>query len=931
MLDDIALTLLYQAHDVSEAGRQLIQRIRSSDPSRRVRSGFSKVSSRYASVKMGCTLQAANNLDLAVLYLLEHDNSVYEIWDQPPQIRLEYLTAAGKNTANLFIPQFFILTTDFSGWIEVQSEEYLKKHGQQSPHRYTQREDGTWECPPGMRYAEQFGLSYRVWSSAEVNEIRLRNTVYLGDFYHPDCQPITETAAEIILNRVINDPGILLSDLLTTLEGATSADIYKLIVSERIYVDLETDLLPEPDRVRCYRDIHIAQAYKIRTADEEHSLYPKPHLTQLIPGALLNWDGRPWYILNVGEKTTTLNARDDKDSITILSNIVVEELVRRGEIRGLGDPEPQRESAASKRLKQVSPKQYIEANRRHRILQYDPKQQTLTPEQQEEYESKSERSRYRWKKSKRLAEQAHGDGYVGLFPNTDRQGNHNTKIPDETLEELEVFLKESFFIPTQPTFTSAHEQFKLRCAQKGLLSIGYTTFAKEIRKRQTYQNKKAREGHRAAYDSKPTAGFFWHLGPNVPPHGDHPWHIGHIDHTQLDLEVICSKTGKNLGRPWVTFLTSANTRRIVAIYMTFDPPSYRSDMMVIRICVKRYGRLFDIIVADGGGDFHSVYFETLLARYNVTLRTRPPAEPRSGNVLERLFGTSNTQFLHNLSGNTKVTKQDVRKVTQSVDPKNLALWPLGRLYFRLCQWGYEVYDQSEHITLGQSPQDAHVRGIAQSGVRETRFISYDQDFIIDTLPTTAKGTAKVQLNQGVKINSIYYMHPSMLDPELVGSSIPVRYDPFNAGIAYVFIQKAGGWIECRSEHYAVFRGMTERQLQIATEELRQRRNLHGKQINARMLALFIQEVFQEEKTLKVTKATLLSDERRRTSENNDVNTVILGQFMPQNPADATRDPPGNAPPRGISGRTNDSNLDTDENDSDEQEQDDDEEDRYGTY
>src|SRR5215213_9669804 len=108
------------------------------------------------------------------------------------------------------------------------------------------------------------------------------------------------------------------------------------------------------------------------------------------------------------------------------------------------------------------------------------------------------------------------------------------------------------------------------------------------------------------------------------------------------------------------------------------------------------------------------------------------------------------------------------------------------------------------------------------------------------------------------LHCAYYGVRPWLDPEVVGSSLPVRYDPFNAGIAYVFIEKAGGWIECRSEHYAIFRGLTERQIQIITEELRQRRNLHGKQINARMLALFIQEVLQEEKTLKATKATLLS-------------------------------------------------------------------------
>src|SRR4029450_8040629 len=68
-----------------------------------------------------------------------------------------------------------------------------------------------------------------------------------------------------------------------------------------------------------------------------------------------------------------------------------------------------------------------------------------------------------------------------------------------------------------------------------------------------------------------------------------------------------------------------------------------------------------------------------------TKKTRPPAKARFGSVCERLFGTTNTQFVYCLSGNTQITR-DVRVVTASVDPKNCAVWTLGRLYDRLCEW-----------------------------------------------------------------------------------------------------------------------------------------------------------------------------------------------------------------------------------------------------
>jgi len=57
------------------------------------------------------------------------------------------------------------------------------------------------------------------------------------------------------------------------------------------------------------------------------------------------------------------------------------------------------------------------------------------------------------------------------------------------------------------------------------------------------------------------------------------------DHTELDLELVSARTGPPLGKPWATFLTDAFSRRLLVVYLTFDPPSYRSGMMALRECV----------------------------------------------------------------------------------------------------------------------------------------------------------------------------------------------------------------------------------------------------------------------------------------------------------------------------------------------------------
>src|SRR2546427_2809751 len=130
-------------------------------------------------------------------------------------------------------------------------------------------------------------------------------------------------------------------------------------------------------------------------------------------------------------------------------------------------------------------------------------------------------------------------------------------------------------------------------------------------------------------------------------------------------------------------------------------PSYRACMMVLRACVRRHERLPQLVVLDGGAEFRSTYFESLLARYYCTKKTRPGAQPRFGSVIERLFGTTNTVFIHNLRGNTQATVHP-RTMTKAVDPKRLAVWPLPDLYQRLYEWAYTVYDQHVHEALGQS-------------------------------------------------------------------------------------------------------------------------------------------------------------------------------------------------------------------------------------
>ena len=190
-----------------------------------------------------------------------------------------------------------------------------------------------------------------------------------------------------------------------------------------------------------------------------------------------------------------------------------------------------------------------------------------------------------------------------------------------------------------------------------------------------------------------------------------------------------------------------------------------------------------------------------------------------------------------------------RQITKSVNPRNHAPWPLKEIHGRLSEYAYEIYDTIDHPALGQSPRQAFDAAMAQTGSRSHRKIAYDRDFLILTLPATRKGTAKIAAGRGMKVNHLYYWSEHFRNPTWETQQVPVRYDPFDAGTAYAFVD--GQWVECHSEYYSVLHGHSEREVQLASEELRKRGENHSAQfvITARKLAEFLESVEVEEAIL----------------------------------------------------------------------------------
>lgn len=803
MLDPNAFEQWCAALRVAGPAREFVSAVRSAGPSRGVRGSLGNVVGRFPSRKMGVTVQfESHKVELPVIFELEHDPDVLEYFDQPPPIELSYLAPSGRAVRARHTPDFFVLRTSSAEWVECKPEARLRSLAVSSPARYV-FEDGRWRCPPGERAAAAFGFSYRLRSSAEIDWTRQRNLRFLADYLAAPERPIEEVLRERILALVPERGFLSLAAMLGQVEPRHADDLYALIAHGDLYVDLSAEALAEPSRVRVFRSEAPARDFA-RSAPASGAA---PTGIWRV-GQHVIWGGRRWRVANVGERAIGL--LDAERNLVELAPAALDDLVRSGAVSSADAPGPGGEHAREF-LNAAHPDDLAEA-----LARLDAVERYRRGEGTAPYPLRTVQA---WGTSFRRAETVYGVGLVGLLPRRRFRGNRAPKLAAETRALIDEIVPARYDDPRQVVRARVHEAIVVACERRGITPPSYKTVCTEIHKRLGPEQVGKRAGKRAAYQIEP---FVWELERTTPRHGDRPFEIVHIDHTELDVELVDSEIPRQLGRPWATICTDAYSRRLLAIVCLFDPPSYRSCMMVLRELVRRHNRFPETVVIDNGKEFDSVYFETLLARFHCTKKSRPAGAPRFGSVCERLFGTSGSELVHTLRGNTQIARGP-RPGRAGEVPKQQAVWTLPELARCLREWAYEVYDTREHVSLAESPREAFARALARTGQRPFRAVAYDETFRMLTLPSTPKGTARVIAGRGVQIRKTYYWAVTDVfrSPHVEGTDVPVRYDPFDAGVAFAYVD--GRWARCISEHYAAFRGRSEREIELASIELRRRR------------------------------------------------------------------------------------------------------------
>lgn len=844
MLSDSELHELFEKLQLPELGRARVRFIRDNPQSRAVRSNKVSAKTRYTGIKMPFVVEAeAVTTEYVAIVEWDHDDETLEYYSQPQALKISYFGPDRvRRISAQTTPDYLRITGARIVFVECKREEQLIRLAKDQPGRYQRDADGRWRSPPAEAAASEFGCRYEIRSSSENNWALHENLELLKDF-HIGAPADVDPAIEADLRDRLSRSGWISMFELVHQEPAIPADqLYALIASRRLVFPITELRLSDQESALVFRDeaTYLARAAMLSTRTSRSQSAELGLRIEV--GVVFDWDGSAWQVLNDGAERLTikrLKADGHDEAIAELSRESLFDLVRSGRIKVhrpnttalmLPDGQELLLGASTEDIKEATWKLEVLENRA------DPAKNPLT--------KRKRRTRMYWQRDFREAEARYGNGFVGLLPK--RQGNRMPKAAPATIAlALEVIASDWESIRRKRRLAS-HGRYSTLAAEKGLTAISYRYFCTLVKRRGGHRQAITRVGEKAAYNLEP---HYLELDWTTPRHGTHPWHICHVDHTPLPLKFVHSRLATIVSTVWLTILVDAHTRKVLAFYLSFDEPSYRSCMMVIRDCVRRHNRVPQILVSDQGAEFMSAYYESLLAILGVTKRERRAGKPRAGSVCERIFNTSQSQFVKVLMGSTDLVERHFRSISPEVDPTRHAVWTLDRFDKGLEAYLDEVYHQNHHSGLGMAPNAAWALGLRSHGSRAHRAIPYDQDFLINSCPGVRKGKAKVS-SAGIKINYRWFNCPEFGAPGVLESYVEARYDPFDGGIAYARVN--GRWHACYSEFHPVFSQASERAVRMVTERLRLQDRQAGRQlpINAERIALFLSQREQDEAVAK---------------------------------------------------------------------------------
>lgn len=234
-----------------------------------------------------------------------------------------------------------------------------------------------------------------------------------------------------------------------------------------------------------------------------------------------------------------------------------------------------------------------------------------------------------------------------------------------------------------------------------------------------------------------------------------------IDHTPVDVLLICKVTKLVLGRPWLTLCIDRKSRMIVGFYISFHTPSAYSVLYCLRMAMlpkdhilKRFGivgrwparGIPDLVVSDNGMELHAIAVEVVTYQMGIEHQYCGVADPEMKGAIEREFRTVSVDLFHQLPGT--VFSNPLMRAQYPAE--KLACLDLDKFVEIFVRWIVTVYHEQPHRGLnGFTPLQAWDSGEAN---RQIELPAYPEQ--LETI--VAISATRTVFHYGIQLDNLFY-------------------------------------------------------------------------------------------------------------------------------------------------------------------------------
>lgn len=316
------------------------------------------------------------------------------------------------------------------------------------------------------------------------------------------------------------------------------------------------------------------------------------------------------------------------------------------------------------------------------------------------------------------------------------------------------------------------------------------------------------------------------LGAGKPLTADYVMQRVIIDHTWINVQVVCPKLEMILGRPWLTIVIDVKSRAIVGYVITFIDPSVWTVGEALRrmalpkrpppemanrypILRRLRGKAGEVIL-DNASEFRSHTMEAAARHAGFSVTFCPIGQPRYRAICERAIGTINSRLSNDLPGRT-LTMHDARRYGYNAE--DFAVVMMDELE-AVANQIIADYNTSPHSGIGdRQPALVFEKDLNKYG------INYFSDFDNFRRDTMAIVEGAQVSPSGLRAFGLRY-HDIQAVPGLLNDLVPIeprrkrradatatvhfRYDPADISTIQVWNRVSRKYVElrCSDERYA---------------------------------------------------------------------------------------------------------------------------------